>query len=640
MGWLLAFAYDQVTFNIETMSLATISFLDPLTLMSSVLGAVNRAVDMLRECQQIATKLRIPNLFITSLRTECSAIRLGLIQIKEVITKVESTSLQEFFQEDILEEYNTVLESCHLTFYILNKHMNAIGLRTMHNADRDALRLKLQALSRNSQMDEVSQAIMGLARGVRILCTAFEYENFSRATAVLSSPETKRVVDKISIDSVSLQDSFHMTNNRDGTSLQESEYDEQNFGIDDLLVNTTLYRRAFFRNLMKSQQDQIHDQSPRRPVEVSDDEQAKGTKLLSSFNVAKLEPRDTDSDTNSQTIPAEQNQSSEISMQQFSDEQETITTASQLSSSTYRISNNSEVIGGNPNQAPRELNEDLESLKSTGSESNSKIATADTPEDTNLQETPTRQMLLEAKYRSQSTRSSSSTAEDHLTVSGRLPTLFEVLSKRTARPYTLLEFYMYMRDIQKSIDYVDFWLDVVQHLNTCRTYVRELRRTVMLDSDSNSNDAFSLSELLSDSERHADPLTSSRERIRSSAEKIVYIYICRGAEREIVIPEHIRKDIVKQVDISGRDDPEVFDAAKDYVFQAMERDAFPGFLNLSRRPFRMFRKSYAIGSWINRVSLRGLPRTGSSDPINTMQRISPEELLNSLSRGRPGAPNF
>ena len=27
---------------------------------------------------------------------------------------------------------------------------------------------------------------------------------------------------------------------------------------------------------------------------------------------------------------------------------------------------------------------------------------------------------------------------------------------------------------------------------------------------------------------------------------------------------------------SGRDDPEVFDDAKDYVFQAMEGDAFPG----------------------------------------------------------------
>jgi hypothetical protein len=36
--------------------------------------------------------------------------------------------------------------------------------------------------------------------------------------------------------------------------------------------------------------------------------------------------------------------------------------------------------------------------------------------------------------------------------------------------------------------------------------------------------------------------------------------------------------IQEAIEERGRDDPEVFDAAKDYVFQAMERDAFPGFL--------------------------------------------------------------
>ena len=36
--------------------------------------------------------------------------------------------------------------------------------------------------------------------------------------------------------------------------------------------------------------------------------------------------------------------------------------------------------------------------------------------------------------------------------------------------------------------------------------------------------------------------------------------------------------IQNDIEILGRDDPEVFDEAKDYVFQAMEREAFPKFL--------------------------------------------------------------
>lgn len=70
----------------------------------------------------------------------------------------------------------------------------------------------------------------------------------------------------------------------------------------------------------------------------------------------------------------------------------------------------------------------------------------------------------------------------------------------------------------------------------------------------------------------------ARADIRASAEKILYTFLLPGAEREIILPQGILNDITDNIEQQGRDDPEVFDAAKDYVFQAMERDAFPGFL--------------------------------------------------------------
>lgn len=70
----------------------------------------------------------------------------------------------------------------------------------------------------------------------------------------------------------------------------------------------------------------------------------------------------------------------------------------------------------------------------------------------------------------------------------------------------------------------------------------------------------------------------ARADIRASAEKILYTYLLAGSEREIILPVGILDNITDAIERQGRDDPEVFDAAKDYVFQAMERDAFPGFL--------------------------------------------------------------
>jgi len=72
--------------------------------------------------------------------------------------------------------------------------------------------------------------------------------------------------------------------------------------------------------------------------------------------------------------------------------------------------------------------------------------------------------------------------------------------------------------------------------------------------------------------------TVSRADIRASAVKVLYTYLLPGAEREIILPAGINNAVTHAIENEGRDDPEVFDAAKDYVFQAMERDAFPGFL--------------------------------------------------------------
>lgn len=74
--------------------------------------------------------------------------------------------------------------------------------------------------------------------------------------------------------------------------------------------------------------------------------------------------------------------------------------------------------------------------------------------------------------------------------------------------------------------------------------------------------------------------TVNRHDIRASAEKILYTFLLPGAEREITLPGSIMHDVTTAIEEHGRDDPEVFDVAKDYVFQAMERDAFPGFLRM------------------------------------------------------------
>lgn len=341
----------------------------------------------------------------------------------------------------------------------------------------------------------------------------------------------------------------------------------------------------------------------------------------------------------------------------------------------------------------------------------------------------------------------------------RLPTLFEVLNRRTQSPVDLWAFYVYMREQHRGVDYLDFWLDVVQHLSLCRHYVRSLRQSILAnsehggssrtssvlldtliqegtldDTDShrlsaflrgedplNNGTVYRLSVLLdamnmkeqgiaelhspvsrtdnfisrvnqqanaptnddddynnekqpplivpgrssgfmgscdspisresvdnpsfysargsqphlpldsprsgrsqiavaSDGYRGVSQATSygdpnprlsqagdqqalsmngetierlfprrnndmndtgsfvTRQDIRQSSHRILVTYFIPGAERELVLPARIMMAVKQAIEVDGRDDPEVFDEAREYVFQAMERDAFPGFL--------------------------------------------------------------
>ncbi|GMM36088.1 Rax1 protein [Saccharomycopsis crataegensis] len=350
----------------------------------------------------------------------------------------------------------------------------------------------------------------------------------------------------------------------------------------------------------------------------------------------------------------------------------------------------------------------------------------------------------------------------------RLPTLFEVLNKKTESPVDLWSFYVFMRDEQHAVDYLDFWIDVVSHLALCKQYVKGLRESVLLTEKEKRNtsggkfpenypsgftdsqyDPRNLAPLAGGNDRknydsyHSEgtrlPKTSSisssvllealinegvldepnskrlssflrgeepindqrfselleklqksdiensttgentpglnhlsgvsaannhalkslvpelqkvynrysqsttsnknsmiqypsfanapplpddikvspediekmvnddalaaatqgspskvkREDLRSSSRRILVTYFIDNSEKKLQLPEKIIRQIRHSIEVQGRDDPEVFDEARDYVFQAMEREAFPNFLksaalnNITKKSFNI-----------------------------------------------------
>ncbi|KAG0345307.1 Bud site selection protein, Revert to axial protein 1 [Podila humilis] len=92
------------------------------------------------------------------------------------------------------------------------------------------------------------------------------------------------------------------------------------------------------------------------------------------------------------------------------------------------------------------------------------------PQQQQLQQQRSTGALLDLTY---STSSDDSRAR-------HLPNLWQVLNRKTLPPVCLFNFYLYMRDFERSSEEVDFWLDVTAHEVLWRLYVRATKRRTAL----------------------------------------------------------------------------------------------------------------------------------------------------------------
>ncbi|KAF2269634.1 hypothetical protein CC78DRAFT_564378 [Lojkania enalia] len=186
----------------------------------------------------------------------------------------------------------------------------------------------------------------------------------------------------------------------------------------------------------------------------------------------------------------------------------------------------------------------------------------------------------------------------NITKQRRLVTLQDILHRRTIPPYSLFEFYIYMRDVQRSVDYLDTWLDLSQHQYNCRSYVREIQKLRAKESETPNDrplsnvDEWTIEQISTflrtqtSSEKSLEENASlpiKRKDLRAYTQNLLHTFFLSGSQRKIKLPLSVVNPIIDTIEGSEqRDDPDVFLIAKDYIFMAMQRDAYPHFMKRRR----------------------------------------------------------
>ncbi|KAF1800998.1 hypothetical protein FB192DRAFT_1306629, partial [Mucor lusitanicus] len=218
-----------------------------------------------------------------------------------------------------------------------------------------------------------------------------------------------------------------------------------------------------------------------------------------------------------------------------------------------------------------------------------------------------------------------------------LPTLEDILSRKTLPPVCLYNFYIVLRDKLNMDHLLDFYLDVRHHEILWRRYVKSVlkssqqhdlfssihkldtedpiekyinvtssavpidkyvdiqhpvvvQQSPTLVNNKESSDDVSISVPLPIirppiGEKSADVIYQVPDRydLATSSERIVHTYLMPGGPKYLeVIPAKTRQQVIESYNIKGsvRHDPMLFAGAKHAAFLYMERWAYPPFMRL------------------------------------------------------------
>ncbi|CZR58515.1 uncharacterized protein PAC_08407 [Phialocephala subalpina] len=226
--------------------------MDPFSITTGVLTLVTRSISAVQTCTTFATKYQLSDLSIAALRTECASIRVAPLQIQNLIPRNDGNDIRQPFEQYVLEEYDAVLSACSLTFSLLNERLESLGLNGLNARNESDTASNLRFLWTEPTMETIRQGIRGQAVAITLLLTAFQSETTAKTYEIMRSRQVRRSLKSVSNDAKSLKYSVSIARARPSDlSTTSSAIGDEEFGFDDVIINSTVYRRAFMRQQSK-----------------------------------------------------------------------------------------------------------------------------------------------------------------------------------------------------------------------------------------------------------------------------------------------------------------------------------------------------------------------------------------------------
>jgi hypothetical protein len=147
---------------------------DPLTIVTATLSLVGHAIQGVQAISSYVSKYKIADLTIVSMTTECSTIRMALLQIQRLILDkkiLQPSEVGDGHVAYILDDFQGVLGACSFTFETLNQRLASFDLQGVNKHNESTFMAKIKAVWNEDEMSLLRNNIRGLSEAVTLLLT-------------------------------------------------------------------------------------------------------------------------------------------------------------------------------------------------------------------------------------------------------------------------------------------------------------------------------------------------------------------------------------------------------------------------------------------------------------------------------------
>ncbi|KUJ24375.1 uncharacterized protein LY89DRAFT_19937 [Mollisia scopiformis] len=152
-----------------------------------------------------------------------------------------------------LEEYEQVIGACSTAFAVLNQRLESLNLESLDKHNGSSFKAKLNAVWNDDEVGMLRQNIRGQAIAITLLLSTFQADTSAKTYQLLRESKNQAIFQTVSDDARTLLSkssrarTFTQRTVDHDVESSESVLGNDVFDFDDLIINSTAYRRAYHR---------------------------------------------------------------------------------------------------------------------------------------------------------------------------------------------------------------------------------------------------------------------------------------------------------------------------------------------------------------------------------------------------------